>query len=110
MEQNYPNLLCDDEVVNVNDYVLVKFSQKDIKKKDVFYIGQIQKIFETTDFDVKFLRKHHQFYVFPLIDDVSQINRSDIVCKLEQPSEIPGTVRTKSYLRFNVDEYNYYIR
>lgn len=95
----------DDDNLNQGDFVLVRFDQ--IKGKQVFFIGQIQTVFEKTDFDIKFLRRHNQYFIFPIIDDIAQINRTDIISKLPEPTEIPGTLRTKGYYRFEVDLIDY---
>lgn len=107
-DENLPNLLIDTDLINPGDFVLVKFEQP--KGKPVFYMAKIERVFNIYDFDVKFLRKHNNYYVFPIIDDISQINRSDIVAKLPMPTQIPGTLRTRGYYNFNINLNEYSIR
>lgn len=87
--------------------MLVKFAQKG-RYSDVFYIGEVIDIYDQRDFDLKFLRKFNTRFVFPLIEDISQISRKDIICTLKKPKISPGTTRTSSFYLFEekFDEYN----
>lgn len=101
-EDPEPNLLCDDEETKIGDYVLVKLAHKTRFK---FYVGCIQAVYGHSDFDIKFLRKKHggSFFFFPEVEDLSQIERNEIISKLPNPVSVPGTARTAGYLSFNVD-------
>lgn len=100
-EDPEPSLLCDDEKLKIDDYVLVKLAHKTRFK---FYVGCIQAVYGQSDFDIKFLRKKHGgSFVYPEVEDLSQIERNEIVSKLPIPVSVPGTARTAGYLSFNVD-------
>lgn len=106
-EDDNPKLLLDSELLKENQFVLVKFDQK---SNNVFYIGEILKVINQNDFDVKFLRKNLHKFIYPLIDDISSVKRNDIVSLLPYPTHVPGTVRTRHHFRFNVDLSNYNMR
>lgn len=82
-----PRILLDSDTIHLGDFVLVKFQTE---AQVIFYVGMIHKIYET-DFDVKYLRKHRDYFVYPLIDDISQTSREDIYAIIPEPNEIAGT-------------------
>lgn len=99
-------LLLDSDDLNCGEYVLIKFCT--IKNAPVYYVGIIQKKYDNNDFDIKCLRKNNDRYVYPLIDDISQVGRKDIVAKLPFPVMVKHTARTSAYYNFgiNLDNYN----
>ncbi|KAJ8928619.1 hypothetical protein NQ314_018788 [Rhamnusium bicolor] len=72
--------LCDSDMLNVNDFILVRFKTK---SSIVHYVGRIEKMFET--------------------DDVATVDRQDVVLKLPRPSVTGGTERAASHITFQVD-------
>lgn len=75
----------EDETSNVgpNEYVVVKF---DGKKTIYHYVGLVTKEEENDELLVKFLKRSAgTFFVFPEIEDLCPVQRSDVVAKLEQP-------------------------
>lgn len=93
------NELLDDEKILEGDYVLVKFATK---KRIVHYIGKIVEILENGEFLVKFLKKNARGFIFPEIEDISSVERKDVVSKLPRPTTAPGTSRMASCLQFNI--------
>ncbi|XP_060075659.1 uncharacterized protein LOC132555320 [Ylistrum balloti] len=94
------------------DFVIVQFLTK---KTKVIYIGQIigcngdiDDIGEKT-FNIKFMRRNSSSYkfVFPTVDDISDIAFTDIIGKLPQPLQHGGTARVARHLIFPVDFYAY---
>ncbi|KAG5892736.1 hypothetical protein JTB14_001107 [Gonioctena quinquepunctata] len=101
------NELLDDECIEVEDFVLVKFPTK---KKVVYYVGIIEEI-SGNELTVSFLRfKENCGFYYPVTKDISLIVREDIVAKLPPPTQNQGTTRRSSYLKFNVSFFNYNIQ
>ncbi|KAG5860899.1 hypothetical protein JTB14_035511 [Gonioctena quinquepunctata] len=101
------NELLDDECIEVEDFVLVKFPTK---KKVVYYVGIIEEI-SGNELAVNFLRfKENCGFYYPVTKDISLIVREDIVAKLPPPTRNQGTTRQSSYLKFNVSFLNYNIQ
>ena len=90
--------LLDSDILKVEDYVLVKFVQK---KSEIFYVGRIVTVNNQNDLDVTFLRKNKIYFVYPSIEDVSQVNRADIFGQLPPPKMVPGTSRQPLRLEFD---------
>lgn len=101
------NKLLDSDILQPGDFVLIRFSQK---QKDILYAGQIIETYDHNDFDIKFLRKAGSKFVFPMLDDITQVSRKDIECKLPKPNESRGTTRTSGHLLFEIDLSQYNIR
>ncbi|KAG5869091.1 hypothetical protein JTB14_009492 [Gonioctena quinquepunctata] len=79
------NELLDDECIEVEDFVLVKFPAK---KKVVYYMGIIEEI-SGNELTVHFLRfKENCGFYYPVTKDISLIGREDIVAKLPPPTQI----------------------
>lgn len=87
--------LIDGDIVNVGDFVLVSFQQKSV---DVYYVGLITVVCNDTGFDVSFLRNQMDVFVYPLIEDVSQIYRKDIYCILTKPKSLAGTNGNRAFI------------
>jgi len=95
--------LPDPTVLNPNDFVLIKFVTN---KTKVIYIGQIQNRIDETTFEVKYLRreKPNSFtFIFPSVDDISDISFEDVAGKLPSPIQHGGTARVARHLVFPVD-------
>lgn len=103
---NIPAKLLDSDQVKLNDFVLVKFETV----QSIYYVGKIVKIYDSNDFDVIFLRKNGEVFVYPLIEDKSQISRHDITAIIPNPRELAGTLRMGSRYRFDVDLSHFNIR
>lgn len=102
-DEEYDNNLNN---LQINDFVLVKFTTK---KTEKYFVGTIQEIIDSDEFKIKFLRRKGttwKFY-FPQDEDVSDVIRDDIIVKLPPPSS-RGTERMKSLLTFkkNLQFYN----
>lgn len=92
--------LLDDDILKEGDYVLVRFPTK---KTVRHYVGQITEAQDQIEYLVKFLRKRgSDAFSFPDTDDLSIVNRQDILVKLPKPLEVRGTSRMKSLIRFSV--------
>ena len=91
-----------------DDFVLVKFSTK---KNQVLYAGQIQRICAREDeeesvFDVRFLRLKTPkafTFVFPTVNDTSEVPYEDVMGRLPKPRVHGGTARVTRQLIFPVD-------
>lgn len=71
--------------MQINDFVIVKFQTT--KNNLRYYVGLVQGVGTQNEFIVKFLRKSGAtFYIFPENDDVSAVDKKDIVHKLCQPN------------------------
>lgn len=84
-------------VINVHDFVLTKFSTK---TSTMYYIGQVLAK-ELNQYEIKFLRRKNNSttFAFPLVDDILNIERDDIVMVLPTPQN-SGTARTASLYKF----------
>lgn len=99
--------ILDDEVINIGDYVLVKFATK---KKLIHYVARVDKLNEASnDMDVEFLRRRGESWNFSFRDqpDLAEVNRDDIVLKLPMPSTNKGTTRTSSFVSFGISMAKY---
>jgi len=91
-----------------DDFILVKFNTK---KTQVLYAGQIHCIYPAEDedessFGVRFLRRKTPktfTFVFPTVNDTSDISYEDIMGRLPKPLEHGGTARVARHLIFPVD-------
>ncbi|KAF2896785.1 hypothetical protein ILUMI_09403 [Ignelater luminosus] len=76
--------LQEDDIVQINSFILVKFALKDTV---MYYIGCVLTIVSENSYQVKYLRrraKTTKFY-FPRVDDIELCTRSDIYAKLTNP-------------------------
>ncbi|KAG5898716.1 hypothetical protein JTB14_020910 [Gonioctena quinquepunctata] len=76
----------DDDIMNENDFVLVKFCTK---VEVIYYIARVISAKSTELF-------------YPLVDDISIVERDDIVLKLPEPNSAK-TARTASLLLFYIN-------
>lgn len=64
--------------LSAGDFILVKFSSN--KNNISFYIGQVSKLYDDGEYEVKFLRKTAVGkFVFPHAEDVASVNVKDIM-------------------------------
>lgn len=84
-------------VLKVDSYVLVKLKPEN-EKVLVFYVRQVLKIKKDDFLTIKSSRKgekYHGSFIFPLLDDVSDIHHTDIVKTLPIPVQQVSTKRQK---------------
>lgn len=75
------HFITDDDEIHQNDFVLVKFS---LKMSVSYYVGKVIESLNLNEFQIKYLRRKvpgYKFY-YPLVDDISTVDRSDLVLKL----------------------------
>ncbi|KAG5888593.1 hypothetical protein JTB14_004775 [Gonioctena quinquepunctata] len=101
------NELLDDEKILRDDYLLVKFATK---KRSLHYVGKVIDVMENGEFEVTFLKKCIKGFVHPEVEDISYIERKDIVSKLPKPMTTPGTSRMASFLQFDVNFFGYDVK
>ncbi|KAG5863234.1 hypothetical protein JTB14_021530 [Gonioctena quinquepunctata] len=101
------NELLDDEQILRDDYLLVKFATK---KRSLHYVGKVIDVMENGEFEVIFSKKCIKGFVYPEVEDISYIERKDIVSKLPKPMTTPGTSRMASFLQFDVNFFGYDVR
>lgn len=110
-EINHFNEINLDETVDnlkVGDYIMTRFKAN---KKEIFYVGQITAI-EEKCCEVSFLRKSEKVknkFIFPNVNDVSEVDKADIAFKLPDP-RVTGTKRQQGLLQFDVNFSNLNIR
>ncbi|KAF5278025.1 hypothetical protein FQR65_LT15826 [Abscondita terminalis] len=93
--------LCDDDQLNVGDYIVVKFPTK---RTVIHFVGQITTIYNDTEMEVNFLRKkktENGTFVFPDVQDISLVLRGDVVFKLPKPIAAGGTLRQNKSFYFS---------
>lgn len=91
--------------IQKGDFVLIKFATKKTLK---FFVGQIEKELEESEFLVNFLKMTpRQDFVFPDQKDESHISANDIMRKLPAPVKKIGTARSSSFFRFSVNFHGY---
>lgn len=102
--------LSDYNALKPDDFVLTKFATK---KTIAMYIGQVQNRIEDTDevtFEVKFMRREKPksfTFIFPNVEDISDVLFEDIVGKLPSPIQHGGTARIARHMVFPVDLTSY---
>lgn len=72
--------------IKINDFVIVKFQTS--KKSVKYYVGLVLALgADENDLVIKFLRRSGQeFFTFPEKDDISVIDKGDVVFTLCQPN------------------------
>nr|CAD7259053.1 unnamed protein product [Timema shepardi] len=91
----------DTEEIVVDDFVLTEFATK---KTKVLYVGHVEEVNGHT-YKIRFMRRFRQTWKFtyPETEDISEMERSDIVMKLPQPESSGGTARIMTMKNFHVD-------
>lgn len=93
--------------IEKGDFVLVKFCTK---KSVVYYAGKIHNS-DSDEFEVQFMRKKLGCkFVFPEQEDISYVEKRDIILKLPTPNISKGTERAKSTFSFDINLSMYNIR
>lgn len=103
-EKNKPKLLGEQDILSEGNFVLVKFNRK---KKSIYFIEKIRIVYSRNNFNISFMRKKTENFLFPQLEDISEIPRQEIVALILQSEEMPGTSRTSNYFNFNVDLSDY---
>lgn len=93
----FPIIIDDDFVVNVNNFVLARFCTK---TATIHYIGQVLEK-DLNNYEIKFLRRRNSSssFAFPVTDDIATVERKDIRAVFPTP-ERSGTARTASIFKF----------
>lgn len=97
------------KILKVNDFVLVEFTSGKKKKKNLYYVGQVLNLdYEQKKISLKLLRKSGKtknFFVFPNVEDLSEVNPEQIKLILPKPVSDNNhiTKRQKNFLDFNAD-------
>lgn len=89
--------------VEAGDFLLVKFCSKTTL---VHYIGRVEKELEE-EYELSFLRKKGNGFIFPTVPDISCVQKQDVVLKLPSPCKSGGSSRIFSVLYFDVDLNDY---
>ena len=98
--------LPDCSALNATDFVLTKFTTK---KAKVMYVGQVQSRIVDADentFAVKFMRREKPksfTFIFPNMEDISEVLFEDVVAKLPNPIQHGGTARVARHMIFPVN-------
>ncbi|KAB0800104.1 hypothetical protein PPYR_07984 [Photinus pyralis] len=87
------------ENVDVDDFLVVKFCTKTTL---VYYVGRVEKELDE-EYEMNFLRKKGNGFIFPLVQDISCIKKEDVVLKLPSPFKSGCSSRLFSVLYFDVD-------
>ncbi|KAK4873758.1 hypothetical protein RN001_013118 [Aquatica leii] len=106
-QDNDVPMLLDDDVINCNDYLLVKFPTN---KRALHYIGRVESCNNDGSYTVNFLRKYKNGFHFPDLQDISTVSREDIVSKIPNPVEAPGTSRMCSLIKFYFNFHGYNVQ
>lgn len=106
-EENSLEVLNDEDIINKNDFLLIKFI---VKSTTIHYVGKVIDIIKPNEYMIHFLRRKVPGYkfIYPVVDDISAVNRSDVVLKLPQPSSAK-TARTSRLLYFAANLSTYFI-
>lgn len=88
------------------DYILVRFATK---RKNVFYVAQIDKVGEE-DVDVRYLRRKGNKFMEPENAETYYVLKTDIECQLPAPTVQGGTLRTAKQFLFTIDFNKYNVQ
>lgn len=96
----FPLTLEEDYLVSKDDFVITKFTTKTTIR---YFIGQVLGK-NNNDYHIKFLRRKNNSntFTFPPVDDISYVERDDIVRKLPKPQS-QGTARSCDLYKFKVN-------
>lgn len=99
----------DKNKIEINDFVLVKFCTK---KSILYYVGKVRSHEYDDGFDIQFMRKKEtcSTFFFPEQEDISYVEKEDIILKLSSPVIFKGTERLKSLFTFKVDLSSYNVQ
>lgn len=88
-----------------DDYVLVEFKES-TKKLPVYYVARILEVQSNGDFFVTYLRKSTKMrdkFIFPVLQENSIVQLSDIKLLLPEPKAFGSTTRQQSHLSFEIN-------
>lgn len=102
--------ISQDVKAGIGDFILVKFGEQ----KFFFYVGRV----EDVDMDsvmcyfIRYYRRQNKsnFFYEPAVDDMGVAMRSDLVAKLKDPKNLPGTSRSKNKICFDLNFGNFDVR
>ena len=95
-------------VLNKNYFVLIKFATKNTVV-GIMYVGQILGRTEDTGestFEVKLMRREKPksfTFIYPIVEDISEVSFEDVVGKLPNPIRHGGTARVARHMVLPVD-------
>lgn len=93
-----------DFAIKIKDFVLVKF---ETKEKNYFRhaVGRVLDVMEEDEFRIKFMKKSTKTdtFKYPVDDDISEVNKIDIVMVLPEPQRMEGSKRVNEFFKFPVD-------
>lgn len=94
----FPIFREQDFLVNVHNFVLIKFSTK---TSLIYYIGQVYLSKSLNSYTIKFLRRKNisTTFAFPDIDDIVTVERDDIMTVFPTPTN-SGKARSSSLYKF----------
>lgn len=93
--------LCE---IHLGSFVLVKFTTK---KTCQYYVGKVLKLIGEEEYEISFMRRHGNKFVFPVVEDTSSVLLQDIELHLPDPYSAGGTARINSTFTFPVDMSSY---
>ncbi|KAK4887300.1 hypothetical protein RN001_003571, partial [Aquatica leii] len=86
--------------ISAQSFVLVKFPTKKTCK---YYVGKVLKKISNQEYEINFLRKQGNAFVFPTVEDANIVLLKDIELRLPDPNLSGGTARTRTTYRFAID-------
>lgn len=76
--------LCVDKTnIRMNSWVLVSYTTKKVVKH---FIGQVKAVLENQEFQIKFVRKFKNNFIWPQVDDTDVIKVDNIITSLPDPT------------------------
>lgn len=97
------------ENIEIGDFLLIKFEKK---KTVLYYVAKVISKYNTTDYQVSYLRKRpgNCTFTFPMVEDKASVVFSDVVLQLPKPIYSKGTTRATSVYNFSIDLSGYNVR
>lgn len=88
------------ENIKVDSFILAALCKKKITKH---FIEKVTKCFDNGEFEVSFLLRNGNKFVFPDIPDISSLSEKEIVLHLPEPVNTGGTARMARSFKFEID-------
>ncbi|KAJ8940724.1 hypothetical protein NQ314_010624 [Rhamnusium bicolor] len=88
---------------SIDHFVVVRFLSNDKKPTEFHYVGQIDKILESGEYLINFLRRRSGggfYFFFPDNKDEAKVEIGDVVLRFPPPTYAGGTSRSPSYITF----------
>ncbi|KAJ8950792.1 hypothetical protein NQ314_007778 [Rhamnusium bicolor] len=100
-KENTIELLQDDDIINENDFLWVKFP---VKSNIICYIELVIEVINLNEYLIKFLhcKKPGYNFFYPVVDNISTVDRCDILLKLPAHNSAK-MARTSSLLSFRIN-------